>query len=568
MSARPPATAAPRPRPSLAGAIRWRDRLSTQLLGVTTVLMLGVALLFAAVEHGMREILLSQATAGAALFSETIRSATGRAMLDDHRAVAYETITTIGRQPGVDRVRMINKEGRITFSTDSAEIGRHLERQDGACTACHGGPQPLSRQTLEGRSRTLDVRGHRALGLVTPIYNEDRCAASACHRHTRAEQVLGLIDVTLSLREADGRLADFRQESVAFIAVALVLVGGLLSVFAQQRVVRPVAALVEGTRRVALDELDVQIPVMARGELGVLATTFNEMTASLRRVEGDLKQLNQDLEQKVEERTADLTRAQAVLVQAEKLSSLGQLSASIAHEINNPLAGILTFSKLLAREAETAVPDEAKRASMVRSLGLVQRETERCRAIVRNLLDFARERPLQLRDVELEKVVQESLQLIGHQLQLQGHQVVTRLEPVPPVHADFGELRQAFVNLAMNAMEAMGQGGRLTVTLRAAEAGRAVDVILADTGPGIPPELHTKIFDPFFTTKEKGTGLGLSVVYGIVQRHGGALSFESAPGQGTTFTLRLPAAGEAPLAPGAPLGRAGVAAPTSPPAAG
>jgi two-component system NtrC family sensor kinase len=542
-----PGPGPPRPRVAPAAAIRWRDRLSTQLLGITAVLMLGVALLFAAVEHGMREILLSQATSGAALFSETIRSATARAMLDDHRAAAYATITTIGRQPGVDRVRMVNKQGRITFSTDSAEIGKNLDRRDGACTACHQGPTPLSRQTLEGRSRTLEVGDHRALGLVTPIYNEDRCAASACHRHTRAEQVLGLIDVTLSLREADGRLSDFRQESVAFIAVGLVVVGGLLSIFAQQRVVRPVAALVEGTRRVALDELDVQIPVMTRGELGVLATSFNEMTASLRRVEGDLKQLNQELEHKVVERTADLTRAQAVLVQAEKLSSLGQLSASIAHEINNPLAGILTFSKLLAREAETAVPDEAKRASMVRNLGLVQREAERCRAIVRNLLEFARERPLQLRDVDLEKVVQESLQLIGHQLQLQGHQVVTRLEPVPPVHADFGELRQAFVNLAMNAMEAMGQGGRLTVTLRPADQGRAAEVVIADSGPGIPEELRTKIFDPFFTTKEKGTGLGLSVVYGIVQRHGGRLGLESSPGQGAAFTLRLPAAGQPPL---------------------
>jgi len=551
---------APRTRPTAAGAIPWRHRLSTQLLGVTVVLMLGVAALFAAVEHGMREILLSQATAGAALFSETIRSATARAMLDDHRAAAYETITTIGRQPGVDRVRMINKLGRVTFSTSPAEIGRHIDRADETCTACHGGPAPLSRQTLEGRSRILGGNGHRALGLVTPIYNEDRCAASACHRHTRAEQVLGLIDVTLSLEEADGRLSDFRQESVAFVAVAMVGVGGLLLVFARRRVVRPVAALVEGTRRVARDELDVQIPVMTRGELGVLATSFNEMTASLRRSEGDLRLLNQDLERKVEERTADLTRAQAVLVQAEKLSSLGQLSASIAHEINNPLAGILTFSKLLAREAETAVPDQALRASMVRNLGLVQRETERCRAIVRNLLDFARERPLQLRDVEMGKVVQESLQLIGHQLQLQGHHVETRLAPVPPVHADFGELRQAFVNLAMNAMEAMVQGGRLTVTLGASPDGQVVEVVIADTGPGIPEELRSKIFDPFFTTKEKGTGLGLSVVYGIVQRHGGTISLDSEPGKGTTFTLRLPAAGapalSAPGVPGRPIAQA------------
>ncbi len=535
------------PHRAAAPAIPWHQRLSTQLLGVTALLMLGVALIFAAVEHGIRQILVSQATSGAALFSETIRSATTRAMLEDHRAAAYETITTIGRQPGVDRVRMVNKQGRVTFSTIPSDIGRIIGRQEETCTACHAGPRPLSNQTLEGRSRIVLEGGHRALGLVTPVYNEDRCGSATCHRHTRTEQVLGLIDVTLSLREADERLTTFRQESTAFVALGLVLVGGLLVVFAQRRVVGPVAALLEGTRRVARDQLDVEIRIVNRGELGVLATSFNEMTSSLRRVEGDLKQLNQDLEHKVEERTDDLKRAQAVLVQSEKLSSLGQLAASIAHEINNPLAGILTFSKLLAREAETAVPDAGQRASMVKNLGLVQRETERCRAIVRNLLDFARERPLQLRDVDLEKVVQESLQLVGHQAQLQGHRVETRLAPVPPVHADFGELRQAFVNLAMNAMEAMPQGGRLGVTLGASDDGRVVEVAIADTGPGIPVELQSKIFDPFFTTKEKGTGLGLSVVYGIVQRHGGTITLETAPGRGTRFTLRLPATGAAPL---------------------
>ena len=548
-AAAPPASSpAPpgRPRWLAVGRIPWRHRLSTQLLGITVLLMVGVAAIFTTVEHGMREILLSQATAGADLFSETVRSATARAMLEDHRAAAYETITTIGRQPGVDRVRMINKEGRVTFSTEPGEGGRVLPRSDATCTACHGEARPRSRQTLEERSRILEGAGHRALGLVTPVYNEDRCASAACHRHTRAEQVLGLIDVTLSLEEVDGRLSTFRQESTAFIAFGLVMVGGVLLVFAQRRVVGPVAALLEGTRRVAHDELDVEIPVMTVGELGVLATSFNEMTASLRRVEGDLKHLNQDLERKVEERTEDLTRAQAVLVQTEKLSSLGQLSASIAHEINNPLAGILTFSKLLAREAETAVPDEARRASMVKNLGLVQRETERCRAIVRNLLDFARERPLQLRDVELEKVVQESLQLIGHQLQLQGHQVVTRLAKVPPVHADFGELRQAIVNLAMNAMEAMVQGGRLTVTLGPTDGQRAVEVSIADTGPGIPEGIRSKIFDPFFTTKEKGTGLGLALTQQIILEHGGSIEARSAPGEGTTFVVRLPIAGGEP----------------------
>ncbi|MBL0277174.1 MAG: HAMP domain-containing protein [Anaeromyxobacter sp.] len=541
----------------------WHQRLSTQLVGLTTVVLLVALVAYAAVERGVRDVMLAQGVAGAVLFSETIGSATSRAMLEDQRQDAYGIMEAIGRQPGIDRVRMINKAGLVTYSTVRAEVGQVLDRQAGTCRTCHAHATPPSHPSLAARSQVVVERGHRAVELISPIYNDARCASGACHHHPRGAQVLGLIDVTVSLEDADRRLATFRTRGLGVAALGMLFTGGLLLVYARRRVILPVAALVEGTRRVARDELDLEIPVLTGGELGGLASSFNEMTRSLRRSEEDLRRLNQGLERTVAERTAELTRAHAALVQSEKLSSLGQLSASIAHEINNPLAGILTYAKLLAREAETDVPDEARRRSMVKRLSMVQREAERCSAIVRNLLDFARARPLQLKDVELDKVVRESLQLIGHQLALQGHTVETRLARLPPVHADFGELRQAFVNLALNAMEAMGKGGHLTVLTRALEDGRSVEIAITDDGPGIPPEIRSKIFDPFFTTKEMGTGLGLSVVYGIVQRHGGTVTVESEPGRGTTFTLRLPVSPAA-----APPPPAGETPPAAPPPAG
>ena len=176
------------------------------------------------------------------------------------------------------------------------------------------------------------------------------------------------------------------------------------------------------------------------------------------------------------------------------------------------------------------------------NLSLVQRETERCSAIVRNLLDFARERPLELKEVDLVQVVEESLQLVAHQLAMQGHELDRRLSPVPLVRADFGQLRQALVNVILNGAEAMSRGGRLTITTGPSPDGRWAEVVVADTGPGISRENLSRIFDPFFTTKEMGTGLGLSVVYGIVQRHGGTVEVSSDIGQGTRFTFRLPAA--------------------------
>ncbi|MBE3133131.1 MAG: two-component sensor histidine kinase, partial [Acidobacteria bacterium] len=237
-----------------------------------------------------------------------------------------------------------------------------------------------------------------------------------------------------------------------------------------------------------------------------------------------------------------LKDAQSQLIQSEKMSSLGKLAASVAHEINNPLSGILTYAKLMIRMHEEGELTPKVREACVRNLKLVQRETERCSAIVRNLLDFARQRPLSLKDVDLNVVAEEALSLLANQIAIFGITLVKQFTPLPAVRADFGQLRQAVVNIALNACEAMNKGGTLTVSSAVQPDRKWVRLTLADTGPGIVPEHMSKILDPFFTTKEKGTGLGLSVVYGIIERHGGKLELASEVGRGTTIVIRLPAA--------------------------
>jgi two-component system NtrC family sensor kinase len=264
------------------------------------------------------------------------------------------------------------------------------------------------------------------------------------------------------------------------------------------------------------------------------------MTGSLRKLENDLRGFMAGLEQQVEARTADLQAAQETLVRAEKMSSLGKLAASVAHEINNPLAGILTFAKLVSRILADGPPDDARRAVLQKNLALIERETQRCSAIVRNLLSFARERAIQPKPMDPRTAIEEALSLLASEARTHGIEVERDLQEVPRVLADAGQLRQAFLNIAINACDAMGASGRLRVATRASD--EAVEIAFSDTGPGIPPERLPQIFDPFFTTKEKGTGLGLSVVYGIVERHGGVVDVKSEVGHGTTFTIRLPIA--------------------------
>ncbi|HEU4382900.1 MAG TPA: ATP-binding protein [Anaeromyxobacteraceae bacterium] len=526
----------------LAG-IPWRHRLSTKLLAVVAVLTLAAVAAFMAVEWAMQRQRLRGMTESAELFSDTIKSSTWRAMLEDRRQDAYTDMEVIGRQRGIDHVRIINKEGRITFSSRPDEIGLMLDKRAEACYACHAADLPLSHINAPSRARVYNAGAHRVLGMITPVYNDPACYSAGCHAHPQGRQVLGVLDVGLSLAELDRDMTALRRSTLLATAMAVLLLAAFFYLFAQAQVVRPVAALLEGTRRVAHDQLEVEIRTDSRGEMGLLAASFNDMTRSLRRLENELHQLMEGLETKVEERTAELKAAQDQMVRTEKLSSLGKLSASIAHEINNPLAGILTFAKLMIRTLDQGPVSDGDRKVLMKNLGLVQRETERCSAIVRNLLDFARERPLALKEVDINHVVEEALSLIAHQSAIQNVVLERDLAPVPRVVADFGQLRQAFVNIAMNAVEAMGEGGRLSVVTRPRPHERQVEVVLTDTGPGITPELMQKIFDPFFTTKEKGTGLGLSVVYGIVERHHGKVEVETGAGKGTRFTIRLPALG-------------------------
>ncbi len=523
-------------------SIPWRHQLSTQLLLVALGLVLAAVIAFALMEIFIGRQRLASAATSTEVLSEGVRGALRHAMVEDRRGEAYDIARGIARLSSIDHVRLINKEGRITFSTIAGETGSMVDKRAEGCNACHREGETLAATPEAGRTRVYQHADHRVLAMVTPFPNEPGCSAAACHAHPPQKQVLGVLDIGISLATVDRDLAAFRRTNLLVTGVAALLLVAFFWTLARHRVVRPVEALLRGTRLVAQDQLDTEIHVGTHGELGLLAASFNDMTRSLRRVKGELHQLTSSLEAKVAERTAELEAAQDSLVRSEKLSSLGKLSASIAHEINNPLAGILTFAKLMIRTIEHGPVGEAERKTLVRQLELVQRETERCTAIVRNLLDFARERPLQLKEVNLNAVVDEALMLIANQAAIQGIEIVKDVAPLPPVAADFGQMRQSFVNIAMNAIESMQKGGQLRVTTRALPERDSVEVVFADTGRGIPPEVMRRIFDPFFTTKDKGTGLGLSVVYGIVARHQGTISAESEQGQGARFTVRLPVA--------------------------
>jgi two-component system NtrC family sensor kinase len=458
--------------------------------------------------------------------SDIIRRSTRYQMLHNDRDALYQTIRDMGSEPGIRRIRIFNKEGRISFSTDPKEAGSIVDKQAEACYGCHAQAAPIVRLDRPDRARIFrEAGGERVLGVIRPIENQPACSNAECHAHPAGRQILGVIDSQLSLAAVDASLLTQQKQLVSFTAAALALILLVSIVFVWRVVHRPVQELIAGTRRVAGGDLDYRLPVRSRDEIADLAESFNRMTAEL-----------------AEARARLLEQAQNALAGSEKMAALGKLAATVAHEVNNPLFGILTYAKLCSREIAKSSLDAETRKGLIEQLEVIERESRRCGEIMRNLLTFARQAPRKREPNQLNELVTRAVRLMNHQCEIQGIEIETDLAPdLAAVECDAGQIQQIVLALLVNAAEAMPQGGRLRVSTEAV-AGAGLRLRVRDWGPGIPADVMPHIFEPFFTTKEEQqrTGLGLAVAKSILDQHGGHIEVHSREGEGAEFVITLP----------------------------
>jgi two-component system NtrC family sensor kinase len=522
---------------------------------------------------------------GADQISGTIIHGTWQAMLADRRDDAYQMMRNIGRQAGIERIRIFNREGRVMFSS-GPDAGTMVDKNAEACFLCHAQSRPLVRVDVPSRVRIFRrPSGGRVMGMVTPIYNEAACYEAACHAHPRELQVLGVIDVDMSLARVDREMAGARARALGVAVMTVIITGTFIALFVRRFVGRPIRRLIEATQSVSRMNLDQAVGVHTGDEVGELAWSFDLMRQHLSRaVEANL-QFTQELEKKVAERTAQLVATRQNLERKDRLASLGALSATMAHEINNPVAGVRNLATLMNRLLTDEGLPPAGVARFRAYLEQVEEETGRVGRIVTDLLSFSRQGQPVREPTDLNTVLQNTLTLLSPRL----HQywIWCRLEAdesLPLVPCDKAQVMQVVLNLVMNAAEAMGEGGEIVLRTRyernsspwvgtggeerpAGEGrrdgmeprdmaerpdvtedpgivesrGMAV-VEIQDCGRGIPEDLLARVFDPFFTTKPEGqgVGLGLAVVYGIVEAHGGTIELSSKPGKGTTARVILP----------------------------
>lgn len=476
--------------------------------------------------------------------SDVIKSSTWYSMLKNHREDLANIISNIGKEKRLEGIWIYDKRGTVKFASDTLALNSVLEKDAEQCSFCHAGEPAIG--TIPKRNRIRHLKsstGERIVGLINPIENDPTCTAADCHAHKTSEKLLGLIDIKMSLADVDRGMVRTRN-TVLLLSGALIFVTALLfRGFIQRLINRPISKLVQGTEQIAQMNLDYQTPVMSHDDLGYLTNSFNKMTLKLKESYDSERKMAETLKAKNEE----LERSRDHIVLVEKMASLGKLAAVVAHEINNPMAGILTYAKLSAKqlsESKTAADIEKS----IENMKMIGSEAKRCGDMVKNLLLFSRKRYEAMSMNDIKPIIDRSVELAKASNKMADVAIKLELSTqVTQLVCDPNDIQQMLMILLINAVEAVPkEGGVIKIRASSVDNGRMLRLEVIDNGVGISREDLPHIFEPFYSTKqsEENTGLGLSVAFRIVEnRHGGVISVKSKPGEGTTFTIDLPIRG-------------------------
>lgn len=506
------------------------------LLTIGIIMLAGSALFWVFLIRYQETELIRNSVKYGQSFVSFVEKSTRYGMLTFQQPSIQHTVEALGSSEGVVRLRIYDSKGKIAYSSKKEEQGTVLTKDDPVCKNCHG--QVAKQADLPTWSIKKDIEGYRHLNILHPIYNESSCYTSACHVHRKDEKILGFIESDISLSLFDKAIQKQESAITAYFIIFIVILSGVLWTVLWRLVSKPLRVLNDGMQRAASGDLDFKLKIETRDEIGELAKAFNAMTVDLSKAKKQIIEWGNILEKKVAENTQEIRTAQAKLIHSEKLASLGRMAAGVAHEINSPLTGIITFGHLLQEKFSEGTQERD-------DIDVIIEQANRCSIIIKGLLGFARSASMDKTLVNLNDVVNSVLNMIRHKADFLNIKIYLHFsEPVLPVNVDSSQLHQVFLNIIINAADAMEGKGTLTINSRKVKEDDALyaEIEFADTGHGITAENMQKIFEPFFTTKPvgKGTGLGLAVSHGIIQEHGGKITVKTDPGKGTSFFIRLP----------------------------
>ena len=482
------------------------------------------------------------AVSNAIQVSNIIKRATYHSMLGNHRDDLTNTIQSIGKEEIFEGIRIYNKAGRIAFSDKLEELGQFADKKAEQCYVCHAEEPAKGVVPTKDRTRILiSPGGYRVLGLINPIENGPECFNASCHAHSSKEKLLGILDVKLSLEEGDQKIIGTRNKMIIYSAILILISALVKGGFIRKMIHNPIKKLNDATKEVANLNLDHKVDIHSRDELGNLAHSFNKMTHQLKEANEAVQNWSSQLENRVKEKTRELEKTQSQLISAERMASMGELSAMVAHEINNPLSGILSYAKVSSKYLSRENIDAETLESVKHNLTFISDETKRCGNIVKSLLVFARKTSGDFKEEHLNVIIDNSIKVIDHSVEMKELVLVKELDQENDViQCDAGGIQQVLVALIVNSIEATSRGGKITIKTDCRTEKDRIRIMVSDDGQGISDDVLPYIFEPLFSTKVKSTGLGLSLVYGIVEQHAGVIDVKSKVNEGATFTIILP----------------------------
>ncbi len=474
--------------------------------------------------------------------TDLIKNSIHYSMLINRKGDIEEIFKYLGELEGIGVIRLYDKSGKIIYTTKPKEKFKQVSISSDVCQVCHRSSVPLKILEVKERTRiTVAPDGCRIFSMIAPIKNETSCLGTSCHVPTTEKAILGVLDVQMCLKKVDKNLAENQNYTIISSAVLVLAVLFVTGILIWILIRKPIYRLSEATKEIASGNLNFNIPMQRNDEIGQLAHSFNIMVQELNKAQNEIKKWSNTLELKVDEKTKELERIHTHLIHVEKMASLGKLSATVAHELNNPLAGILTYVRLTQKRLDKSDITPEKIEAIQGDLNIVSEEIIRCGNIVRNLLLFSKRKVGDFTFNNISELLENCLKLIQHHLLLKSISLEQSVfDKSIEIKCDREQIQQAVLAILMNAIEAMPGGGTLTVGVDS--SGSNCIITIKDTGEGISDDHLPHIFEPFYTSKKegKGVGLGLSIAYGIIERHKGSIDIKTEIEKGTTFVITIP----------------------------
>nr|NQU93576.1 hypothetical protein [Bacteroidota bacterium] len=471
-------------------------------------------------------------------------------MLKNDKGALQSTLDIINTMSGIDEVNMYDNLNSLVYSSSSFETTGHGNPD---CKSCHPDIYEMFPQKeksyriideVSACSMTTSGNGHRQLLIRAPIYNEKSCYLSSCHYHGETEEVLGSLIIKVPLEDLDMAISKSSRDIFLMAAISTLLLVFVLILFTRSKIKNPLNAIITASEAVAKGDKGMRLEIKPDllDDMRMVSLAFNNMLDNLNLANMELENWSHQLEYKVQKKSEELSDIQNELIHVERIASLGKLSSAVAHEINNPLSGVLTYTKLVHRQLDKLDVEFKAKQSMLKYLTIIENETKRCGDIVKGLLDFSRKDQQDFENKHLHKILKDTYNLMAHPMKMADFNFYTDFSAQSDlIHCSENQIKQACVAILVNSYEAITQNGEILIRTINPEPGY-IKLEIIDNGVGIAREDLSHIFEPFFSAKRKtnGIGLGLAIVHGIVQSHKGKIDIASELGKGTAFSITLP----------------------------